>query len=209
METASVRCACGATFAANAQMAGKQVNCPTCGQLADVPPQSVPVICPCGNHFHANSVTVGQHVNCPNCGQSVRVAQPQGPGQQFTTQAEFDSDTQVIAVLAYLSYIGLIVAFILHTKSERKNSLGTFHLRQAAGIYAASILLGVVIWPASFIAPLLGEPIGLSLWFSAFGLVSLVLGVAWCYGLYCAIVKTEDPVPVIGEFFQDVFKFIE
>lgn len=85
-------------------------------------------------------------------------------------------------IVAYVGWVGLIIAFIL---GDREG--GKFHLNQALVIYLASIIIG---FAGSFV-PFLG---GLIVF--AGGIFTLV---CWGLGLYYAITGQEKEVPVIGQ----------
>lgn len=90
-------------------------------------------------------------------------------------------------IVAYLSPVGLILAYIL---GDRENS--KFHLNQALVLTLADILLSVVVRIFSYIplVRILTAAIG--------GLLGLVLFVFWIIGFASAISGTEKRVPVLG-----------
>jgi uncharacterized membrane protein len=100
-------------------------------------------------------------------------------------------DGKLIAILAYLFFVGFIVALILHM--ENKTSLGGFHLAQVLGI----IIMAVIGWAFGFI-PVIG-------W-----IASLVIGICglinWIVGLINAIKGEEKPVPILGKLFDSSFR---
>lgn len=83
-------------------------------------------------------------------------------------------DKKVTGIVAYISWIGLLIAFCAGDKEGAK-----FHLNQALVIYLFS-LLGLI--------PCIGW-----VW-----LVFML--VCWVMGLIAAINEEEKPVPVIGKF---------
>lgn len=85
-------------------------------------------------------------------------------------------------VVAYLSWIGLLIAFIAGDRENCK-----FHLNQSLVIWLAGVVLGVVA-----IIPILG-------WIVAFvGWIFLV--VCWFIGIISAASGTEKAVPLLGRF---------
>jgi len=73
-------CSCGAKFRAKAELAGREVNCPQCGQpftvpMANVKPRSgkIRVACQCGKAFAGNQELAGKQLACPACGQALMV----------------------------------------------------------------------------------------------------------------------------------------
>ena len=86
------------------------------------------------------------------------------------------------ADVAYLTWIGLIIAFVAGDKDGAK-----FHLNQALVIWLAGIILGIVA-----VIPILGWIVGL--------VGSIFLFVCWIMGLVYAIQEQEKEVPILGKF---------
>ena len=91
-------------------------------------------------------------------------------------------DKKTTDIVAYLTWVGLIIAFII---GDRENS--KFHLNQSLVIWLVGTVSGMLA-----VIPLLGT------------LISVVGGifcfVCWFIGLIGAIQGTEKPVPVLGQF---------
>lgn len=89
-------------------------------------------------------------------------------------------DKKVTGIVAYLTWIGLLVAFLAGDKEGAK-----FHLNQALVIFIAGLIIGVV-----GVIPIIG-------W-----IVSLVGGifmfVCWIIGLVAAIKEEEKEIPLLG-----------
>jgi uncharacterized membrane protein len=100
---------------------------------------------------------------------------------------------KVIAIVAYLTYIGLIVAFLMN--NDKKNKFASYHLRQALGIGLTGVVLGMIN-----IIPVLG-------WFIAI-IGFVVLFVMWVMGLMSALGGKAKPVFLLGEKYQEWFKDI-
>ena len=103
-------------------------------------------------------------------------------------------EDKTIAIVAYLTLIGFIVAIVLHM--NKKTKLGAFHLRQMLGF----VLTGVAVMFCGFILafiPILGWLCMLALWVSM-----LVL---WILGLVAAINGQMTPMPVVGPLYQKWF----
>jgi uncharacterized membrane protein len=103
-------------------------------------------------------------------------------------------EDKTIAIIAYLTFIGFIIALVMH--SSKKTKIGAFHLRQMLGL----ILTGIVCWPINMILvfiPILG-------WLTMFciflGMVAL-----WIMGLVSALNGQMKPVPVLGPMYQKWF----
>ncbi len=96
------------------------------------------------------------------------------------------SNAQLIAIVSYLTFIGWIIAFILYQND--KSELASVHIRQTLGLFILGILL--------FWIPILG-------W-----ILSLVVFVLWIIGLIYAAQGEAKPIPILGNFFLDLFKGI-
>ena len=96
-------------------------------------------------------------------------------------------DGKTIAIVAYLTWIGLVIAFIMN--HEKKNEYAKFHLRQALLL----VIIGVVGWIVFWI-PVID-------W-----LLAVALLILWIMGLVHAINGQETPLPIIGKLTQDWFK---
>lgn len=103
------------------------------------------------------------------------------------------SEGKTIAIIAYITLIGLIIAFVLNI--EKKNSFALYHLRQALGLGLTGLVFGIIN-----IIPILG-------WFiSIIGFI--ILFIMWLSGLLSALNGKEKPVFLLGEKYQEWFKDI-
>lgn len=110
---------------------------------------------------------------------------------------------KTVAILSYITLIGLIIAFVLHNDDKNKSELGAFHLRQAIGIFATGIALSMAQFIFVFI-PFLGWLINVAL------TVSMVaLFVFWILGIISAINQEKKEVPFVGGFYQNLFNGIK
>jgi len=100
---------------------------------------------------------------------------------------------KTIAIIAYITIIGLLIAIILN--NEKKNSFATFHIRQGLGIGLSQLVIGMIA-----IIPFLGWLI--------FIVGSLLLLIMWITGLFNALNGKEKPVPILGKKYQEWFKSI-
>jgi uncharacterized membrane protein len=94
------------------------------------------------------------------------------------------------AIIAYLTLIGTVIAIFMN--SENKNSFASFHIRQALGIFLTFFALGYPIgyfdsWMVS----------------SAFYIFFFIL---WIYGFMGALNGEQKEVPLVGGFYQQLFK---
>ena len=104
-------------------------------------------------------------------------------------QQSNSSNAQLIAIISYLAFIGWIIAFVLYQND--KSELAIYHLRQSLGIN----ILGLLGWGLFWI-PFIG-------W-----LAGIFLFVLWIMGLISAAQGETKPVPLVGDFIQDLFKGI-
>ncbi len=107
------------------------------------------------------------------------------------------NEDRTVAILAYLTLIGFIVAVVMH--GNKKTELGTYHLRQALGLMIASVVLSVAIMILSVIPiiQLLTFVVGPIAWLAIFAL--------WIMGLIAAVNGQKKPIPVVGSQFEQWF----
>jgi uncharacterized membrane protein len=94
------------------------------------------------------------------------------------------------AIVAYLTIIGAVIAIFMN--NENKSVFASFHIRQALGIFLTFFALGYPIgyfdnWMIS----------------SAFYVFFFIL---WIYGFMGALNGEEKKVPLVGDFYQNLFK---
>ncbi|TVP49643.1 MAG: hypothetical protein EA341_08965 [Mongoliibacter sp.] len=96
-----------------------------------------------------------------------------------------------IGVIAYLTVIGLIAAFIMNM--EKKAAFAQFHIRQMLGLFVTGLVLGFVSW-----VPFIG-------WFIA--MVGFFVTIyMWIVGLMAAVNGEMKPLPFLGENYEEWFK---
>ncbi len=114
---------------------------------------------------------------------------PPPPAPVAATPVVVNED-KTVAIVAYLTLIGFIVAVVLH--GQKKTRLGAYHLRQSLGImltFIAGSVIGII--------PILG-------WLVLF--VAMIGGfVLWVFGLINAANGKLQPVPVLGKHFEKWF----
>ena len=98
-----------------------------------------------------------------------------------------------IAIISYITIIGTITAMVMN--GEKKNAFAAFHIRQSLGIFISFFLLGYFVgyfdnWMATY-----------SFWTFIF--------VLWIYGFSTALQGQMRTIPLLGDFFQKIFKNIE
>lgn len=95
------------------------------------------------------------------------------------------------AIVAYLTLIGSVIAIFMN-QEENKNEFASFHIRQALGLFISFFLLGYFVgyansWTAT----------------SAFYIFYFIL---WIYGFSGALQGQKRLLPLVGDFFQSLFK---
>lgn len=90
-------------------------------------------------------------------------------------------DTKTTSIVAYISLIGTIIAFVAGDKEGAR-----FHINQALVIMLGSIACSIIT-----IIPVVGAIIG--------GIGSIFVLVCWVMGLIAAINQEEKEVPVLGK----------
>jgi len=105
-------------------------------------------------------------------------------------QQPYSQNAQLYAIISYLTFVGWVIAFVLYQND--KSELAIYHLRQSLGLH----LIGVVGW-IIFIIPIIG-------WLAA-----IFYFVCWLMGLIYAAQAEMKPVPLLGDFFQNIFKSIQ
>ena len=95
------------------------------------------------------------------------------------------------AVISYFTIIGTVIAIFMN-QEESKSDFASFHIRQTLGIFLTFFLLGYPIgyfdsWMVS----------------SAFWLFIFIL---WIYGFLGCLSNEKRIVPIVGEFYQKLFK---
>lgn len=102
-----------------------------------------------------------------------------------------NSPNNTIAIISYLTLIGLIVAFVMN--NEKKDAFSSFHIRQSLGLGITGMALSIIA-----IIPILG-------WIVYFVGIFLLIFM-WIMGVMNAINGKEKPLPILGEKYMEWFK---
>ena len=97
-------------------------------------------------------------------------------------------DKKTTNIVAYLTWVGLIIAYVMGDRNASR-----FHLNQSLVIWLVGTVAGVVSSVLGWI-PLVGWLVALVM-----GLVDLFCVVCWFIGIIGAIQDREQPVPVLGQ----------
>src|SRR6478752_6185577 len=97
------------------------------------------------------------------------------------------------AIISYITLIGSVIAVTMN--NEKKNPFAAFHVRQALGIFLSFFALGYLIS-------------GFDSWMvsASFYIFYFIL---WIYGFTGALQGEMRIIPLVGDFFQKLFKSIE
>lgn len=101
------------------------------------------------------------------------------------------SDNKNIAIIAYITIIGLIIAYVMN--NEKKDAFASFHIKQSTGLALTGLALGMI-----GMIPILGWIINI--------LGIFVLLYMWIVGIMNAVNGKESPVPILGEKYKEWFK---
>ena len=103
-----------------------------------------------------------------------------------------NSNSKTLGVIAYLTFIGLIIASIMNL--EKRDKFIYFHIRQMLGL----ILMLIV---SNVIEAYVDSYLGTGLWIVTF--------CSWLFGLIGAISGKKNEIPYIGHYFQSWFQNIK
>lgn len=106
---------------------------------------------------------------------------------------------KTISVISYLTLIGWIIAYINYRKGA-KSSLAKFHLEQSFGLAILVIVTNIILT--------------IPVYFDTFFTVLLIINnmglvILWIAGLISAYYGVRLPLPFIGFYFKDKFRFIQ
>ena len=104
-----------------------------------------------------------------------------------------DTQDKTIAIVAYLTIIGLVVALVLN--NEKKDLFAKYHIRQSLGLVLTSLDLSLIN-----VIPILGWIVSM--------VGAFVLLYMWVMGLLNAINGREKPVPILGEKYEEWLKSV-
>lgn len=102
------------------------------------------------------------------------------------------NDDKTTAFIAYLTWIGLIVAIVMN--NSQRSDLVSYHIRNMIGLSLLSACISILSW--------IGIP-----FISISGLV-IALVILWFIGFLGALKGEKKEIPFLGKFFQDWFKSI-
>lgn len=104
------------------------------------------------------------------------------PDPAATPPSGGKGEDSTVAIVAYLTLIGFVVALIIH--GNKKTALGSYHLRQ---------MLGLILFSIPVFVPVIGW-----LW-------GLFMFVIWLMSFINAINGQMKPAPLFGHLFEKWF----
>ncbi|HWV74651.1 MAG TPA: hypothetical protein VN040_23195 [Pseudosphingobacterium sp.] len=107
-------------------------------------------------------------------------------------------NNKTMAIVAYLTIIGWVVAYLSYKKSSEKSSLVKYHLGQALGVFLVSLVLSILSAIVLSIIPSLGI---------VSYIISLISLALMLLGAITASNEVERPVPLVGGMFEGKFNF--
>jgi len=110
-----------------------------------------------------------------------------------TTQTTAEVEGKNIAIIAHLTIIGLIIAFVMN--NDKKVPFASYHIRQVLGLALTGFALAIVN-----VIPILGWIVSI--------LGTFILLYMWIMGLINTVNGKEKPMPILGNKYAEWFKTI-
>ena len=95
-----------------------------------------------------------------------------------------------LAIVSYIWIFGVIIAYFLN--NDKKNQFIYFHIRQSLGLWLTYMALAYMV--GNFDSLMISTPF----W--------LFFGVLFAYGFITAATGKAYPIPLVGNFYQKIFK---
>lgn len=120
-----------------------------------------------------------------------------------SNQPMTSDEDKTVAILAYITLIGFIIAIVQH--SSNKTKLGAYHLRQAVGFMITGIAMSIIL--VLIALPMLGMGLRNVADYAMF--IYLLSFVIWIGLLVCLIISIINaasgrlkPAPIFGRLFE-------
>ena len=110
---------------------------------------------------------------------------------------------KTVGIVSYLTFIGFLVALIIHNNGNNKTDFSSFHIRQALGI----ILAGVAVYVSLIFIAII--PLVNLLLVIVYPVIAIVALYIWYKGIIGAIRGEMKPVPIIGEEIQKILSSVK
>ena len=170
----------------------------------------------CGNQINPNAVACLScgcdpkrgNKNCHSCGVETNAEQVIciKCGVSLKNQSLSSDGGQTVAIIAYLTLIGFIIALIQH--SSNKTKLGAYHLRQVVGFMVTGVGLGILLFILSL--PMFGMGNrGVASYAVFIGFVSFVVWVGLLISIIISFINAingkDKPAPIFGKLYEKWF----
>lgn len=106
-------------------------------------------------------------------------------------------NNKTLSILSYITIIGWLISFF--SSKGPRDPLVKYHLKQAFGLFITVIIYSIIVQVVACIVP------AIAIILSAVNLIFLILIII---GAINASKEKENPLPVIGKFFENKFDFI-
>jgi hypothetical protein len=123
-----------------------------------------------------------------------------------SNQVITSAEDKTVAILAYITLIGFIIAIVQH--SNNKTKLGAYHLRQVVGFMITGFAISIILFLITL--PIFGMGLRNAADYSAFiGIVSFVVSIGLFICLIISIINAANgrlkPAPIFGRLFEKWF----
>lgn len=120
-----------------------------------------------------------------------------------SNQAMTSDEDKTVAILAYITLIGFIIAIVQH--SNNKTKLGAYHLRQVVGFMITGFAMSIILFLIAL--PIFGMGIRNAVDYSFFiGMFSSVVSIVLFICLIISIINAANgrlkPAPIFGRLFE-------
>lgn len=120
-----------------------------------------------------------------------------------SNQTMTSDEDKTVAILAYITLIGFIIAIVQH--SNNKTKLGAYHLRQVVGFMITGFVMSIILFLIAL--PIFGMGIRNAVDYSFFiGMFSFVVSIVLLICLIISIINAANgrlkPAPIFGRLFE-------
>ena len=170
----------------------------------------------CGNQINPNAIACLScgcdpnrgNKNCQNCGVETNPEQiicvTCGAGLNKSNLSL--EGGKMIAIVAYLTLVGFIIALIQH--GTNKTKLGAYHLRQVVGFMLTGLIAGIILSVLSIpISSLRRDSlVAYAIFYAVIAFITWIsIIISIIVSLINAINEKEKPAPIFGKFYERWF----
>lgn len=122
------------------------------------------------------------------------------------TQQKSAKEDLLLALVSYFSPLGWVLAYIIYFDENKKTAFNAFHLRQSLGVSISAIIIFTGVWIISVILNFIYLPsLGKIVSYIAY----LIIFTFYILGVLSAANGERRKLPIVGDYFQNVFKSIK